>query len=167
MIINEVWGNHLMYVNEYGPAARQLLHTLELEPDLPLALQYLSVTYLLAGRGDDALRTLRHLAEVTGTDPEPWSRVVGAATPGARADAAAALERMAAAGTLSPYNQAQYDALIGADSDALGALEEGFRTKDFLMFLVDADPSFDRLKDEPRFERLLARMGLRHPQPSS
>lgn len=160
-IINEAFANHFIYSGSYEQAVTQLLRTLELQPDLPLALQFLAETYLLAGRPADARQTLARLAEVTGTDPEPWNRVVtGIESRGARPAALAALREMADAGSLSPYRQAQYYALLGADDEALSALEQGLEEKDWLMFLVNVDPAFANLAPAERFRLLLARLGL-------
>jgi len=160
-ILNEVFGNHLLFAGDYDAAIAQLRRTLELQPDFPLALQFLAEAYLLAGRREDGLRTLRRLAEVTDAPREAWARVLaGMDSPTQRADALRALEELGRAGALGPYNRAQYAALLGAEQEALAALEEGLVVRDFLMFLVSADPAFDDLADEPRFVAILARMGL-------
>lgn len=165
-ISNAVLGNHLLFVGEYDSAVQQLLRTLEIQPDLTLALQFLAETYILAGRSHDALPTLGRLSEITGSDPDGWVPVIRAIdSPDARADGVLALDQMAASGTLSHYNRAKYYALVGADQEALTALEQALEDKDFLMFYSGADPAFDRLAAHPRFGAILASLGL--PQPSS
>lgn len=164
VIINAVLGYHLVFVGAYDRAVTQLLHTLQLQTDLPLALQFLAETYLLSGRNLDAQEALTRMAEATNTDPDAWVRVIrGTTSPDARPDALAAVRTLAAEGSIEAYNQAQYYAFLGADDEALGALERGLQSRDFLMFFVDVDPAFDSLHDRPRFRAILTTMGLAAP----
>ena len=44
-------------------------------------------------------------------------------------------------------------------SPAFRALEDGFERRDTNMFLLRVDPAFDPLRSDPRFEKLVRRMG--------
>lgn len=160
-IINELMGNHLTFVGEFDRAIAQLEHTLEIQPDFPLALRFLGHAFLLATQFDDAERTLRRWAQVTGTDEDPWSRVVrGVEAEGEREEGIRAVEQMAEAGVLTPYWEAQYYALLGARAALLAALDEGVRTRDFLMFFVAMDPVFDPYRTDEAFGAVLQPIGF-------
>ncbi|HSR40764.1 MAG TPA: hypothetical protein VLL48_01295, partial [Longimicrobiales bacterium] len=158
-IINETYGNHLIFTEQYDRARVQLRHTLELLPDLPLALLFLGEVDLLTGAFDDAERTLRRWATVTGHEPEPWSRVVaGMRDPDAMGDAMQALSGLGEAGVLSPYWQAQYHALLEDRDEAVQALRRGMEERDFLMFFVSVDPAFNALRNDEGFRDAMAEM---------
>jgi hypothetical protein len=49
---------------------------------------------------------------------------------------------------------------IGETEEALAWLEQGYRERDPLMILTKADPVFERVRSDPRFEDLLRRIGF-------
>lgn len=51
-------------------------------------------------------------------------------------------------------------ALLGEKEEALHWLEKAVERRPFLMALVGADPIFDDLRSEPRFQAVLRRMNL-------
>lgn len=60
----------------------------------------------------------------------------------------------------SPYWIAWSHAYLGNKEKALDNLEKGFAAKAFWMAWVKADPVFDNLHDEPRYQAILTKMGL-------
>ena len=50
--------------------------------------------------------------------------------------------------------------LVGEKGPALSWLEKSYEDKDFMLPFVNADPVFDDLRSEPRFQAVLSRMGL-------
>jgi len=160
-IINQIMGNHLTFVGEYDGAVRQLELTLELQPDFPLALRFLGHACLLAQRFDDGERVLRRWARVTGSAEEPWSRIMaGVAGPEGREAAVRAVQEVADAGVITPYWQAQYYALMGAEDELMDALRRGVESRDFLMFFVAMDPAFDPYRGDEAFTASLEPMNL-------
>jgi Tfp pilus assembly protein PilF len=51
-------------------------------------------------------------------------------------------------------------ARLGEKAEALAWLEKGFQQRDSTMMYLKTDPSFDGLRDEPRFVELVRRVGL-------
>jgi hypothetical protein len=58
------------------------------------------------------------------------------------------------------YDVARLHAMLGDKEQALLWLEKSYENKDFLLPFVNADPAFDDLRSEPRYQALLRRMGL-------
>jgi hypothetical protein len=58
------------------------------------------------------------------------------------------------------YDVARLDALLGDKEQALARLEQSYENKDFLLPFVNADPIFDALRSEPRYQAVLRRMNL-------
>jgi len=162
VIIHTTLGNHLIFTGDYEAAIRQLDEALALQADLPLALNYMAEAQILAGRLDAVEEVLGRLARAEGQDPALWGRVAaGLRDPQERQDGVDAVAQLASQGALSDVVEARYYAFLGADSRALDALERAWERRDWLLFLVDADPAFDRLDGQSRFDRIVSYMGLR------
>jgi len=161
LIINAVAGLHYALAGDHARAIRQLQSALDLRADFPLALEFLAQAYLLAGRHAEAEEALRRWARATGTPENPWADVVaGVLEPARKPSAAAALAELRASGVISSYRSAQYHALLGATDAALDALERAHEERDFLMYLVNADPMLASIRSEARFRAIVAGMGL-------
>jgi hypothetical protein len=57
---------------------------------------------------------------------------------------------------------AEFYVQAGETDRALKVLESQYRQRDGGLILLNADPRFDILKSNPRFQRLLERVGLPH-----
>lgn len=162
VIIHTTFGNHLIFTGDYEGAVRQLGEALALQPDLPLALNYMAEAQILAGRPEAAGDALVRLARAEGQGSQLWERVAAGLEDSARAgDGAEAVSMLAADDAFGGVVEARYYAFLGAGPRALDALERAWESRDWLLFLVDADPAFDRFDGEPRFDRILSFMGLR------
>jgi len=60
------------------------------------------------------------------------------------------------------YSNAKGYAFLGDKEKALDNLEASYRGKAFMSVFVKADPVFDGLRSEPRYQAILRRMGLAH-----
>jgi TolB-like protein/DNA-binding winged helix-turn-helix (wHTH) protein/Flp pilus assembly protein TadD len=58
------------------------------------------------------------------------------------------------------YRNAQINTFLGDKEKALDNLEKAFESKAFLMVFVKADPLFDSLRSEPRYQEILRKMNL-------
>ncbi len=61
---------------------------------------------------------------------------------------------------VSPYDYAQAYARLGQKGEALRYLEESYRLRAPWLVHVQHDPSFDSLRNEPRYRAMVAKMGL-------
>ena len=72
----------------------------------------------------------------------------------------AALSRRRAQSYVSPWALASIHARLGETEEALTWLERAYEEHDSTLVWLKVHPRFDALRSEPRFEALLARLGL-------
>lgn len=161
LIIRESLGIHYLMVGDYTEATEHLTRALEMSPDFPLGLRFLSEAYLLTDRHEEAAEAVRRRAELIGADPAPLLRALaGVAGDVPAAEAVRALEAAVEAGSVTRFEAAQWAALMGRSGEALEWLEEAYRRRDYLLFLVGTDPALESLRSEPRFREVTEVMGL-------
>src|SRR5690606_526427 len=96
----------------------------------PLLISSLGHAFALAGDRDKAQKALSELIEISGR------RYV------------------------SPYLMAVVCAGLGDKEQTLMWLEKGYKDRSFLMIWLKVEPQFDPLRGDPRFDRLVQRIGL-------
>jgi tetratricopeptide (TPR) repeat protein len=122
--------------------------------------------YLAAGRPDAAVATLQHASELA-DHASMWLSVVGYAR-GAAGDRAGAIEVASALYArsrreyVSPYDLAIACLGAGDRAAAIDHLEQSFDQR-IMRIIMLCDPELDSLRTEPRFRRLVARLGLPRP----
>lgn len=157
-------GMGLYRARRYDLAIKQLRNTLEFEPSYWLAHAYLGRTYEQAGRYSDAVVEFEKAAELEPHVPELWSLVGHAyAVSGQKGKARQLLEGLNKKfehSYVSPYNYVLIYTGLGNKDEALAWLEKAYRERSVSMTYLRADPQFDPLRDDPRFQDLLRRVGL-------
>jgi TolB-like protein/DNA-binding winged helix-turn-helix (wHTH) protein/Flp pilus assembly protein TadD len=147
-----------LMARRYDEAIEQIKRTLELEPRFGSALACLERAYTAKGQHKEALETLlkdtgQSKAYVGDGDPQRSLRDLY------RWMLNRKLEEIKKART-SSYNVATLSVLAGEQDRALEWLEEAFRERDPMLVAVRTDPTFDSLRGDARFERLLKRIGF-------
>jgi TolB-like protein/Flp pilus assembly protein TadD len=145
-------------------AARELQRVLSREPENGIALFYLAYVLFEMQRYEEGIEALRKVQRVL--PGLPWVAegiALGHGVMGNRAAAVAALDearvRLATGGTL-------WSALalvhlgLGQDAEVLECLERAVDDRDVLLPWMKFMPAFGRLRTTPRFEAMLARLGL-------
>ena len=61
---------------------------------------------------------------------------------------------------VSPFDRALVFAGLNQKDDAIRCLEQAFDDRTPRLIWVKVDPSFDNIRDDPRFAALIARLGL-------
>lgn len=158
------------FAREYQEAEGYCRKALEVSPDFMFAHQYLFDVYVKTGRHDEAVEAFLKANKANSS----FSRY--------------ASERQAASETLygeaypqsgikrllryivdmrlrgpdpnGRYQLAKSYALLGEKEQALDWLEKSLENRDFLLPFVNADPIFDELRTEPRYQAVVHRMGL-------
>ena len=161
-IMNAGHGRTRMYVGRYDEAIESLTEAIELDPNLGLAHLWLMWCYVMTEQYDEAEQAGRLGAGLIGEDPEAYSTMVRAVErPEDLKDAAFEILATSTDATweLSPEKQASWYVLFGENDLALKSLST----------LVDRglgnvaslhDVILDPLRDDPRFNDLLERVGL-------
>lgn len=165
LVINVDLGLILHFGRRHAEAAEQLRETLELEPDFPYAHFVSSLT--LGGLGDHAgaVTAAQRAVALTGEENTAMLAILGRAwaLAGDRTQARevlAELARRRAGGFVPASRLALVEAALGDDEAAVASLEEAGEERSRFAVFIAVWSVFDTLRDEPRFQRLLTRLGL-------
>ncbi len=141
-----------LQLGQFQRAASEARRALELNPGLNEARFCISRALLYAGDVRSAVEALKPLipqsliAETAALSPEKAMHRL--------------IEFEAASEKSDSYQRAWQLGLLGSRSEALTALEAGFAERNPMMPLIAADPAFRTIREEPRFRKLITRMGL-------
>jgi len=158
-LINADAGWYYFYARRYSDAMRECRRILGIFPDYAWAQQCVLSAARKAGLDGDARASLDELARLLNA-PEPlraalhdegnaWSRWF--------------LEKMEAASSklyVSPFSIALLNVDLGDRAGALDALERAYEERDGFLVHVGVDPRLEPLHDEPRYRKLLGKLGL-------
>jgi DNA-binding winged helix-turn-helix (wHTH) protein/TolB-like protein/Flp pilus assembly protein TadD len=164
-VLNTEAGRPFFRLRDYDAAAAQFRKALELDPNFPRAHILLARCYTQMGRYDDAMSEARKGAALSDPSRQPLSYQM------AYIDAMAGRVREARV-TLrdleqSPiqrndqlYHHALAYAALGDDERALALIQQLYETRSVDLLALKTDPSWDRLRNAPRFVELLQRFGI-------
>ena len=146
----------------YDDAIAALNHALTLDRNSPVAHGWLGITY--AGRGSyrDAVWSYKRAVELGDTTAATRCYYAySIARSEQLADARQILAQLRS-GTefVSPVALAVLYTGVGDRADALDSLEKAFRDRDPQLQYLNVEPHLDDLRSEPRFQSLVAQVGL-------
>ena len=153
----------LLYARRTEDAIQEGRRALNLDPDFAYGWAILGRAQLLQGKGEEAVNSLRRSAEVGGSNSFQAFLAYGLAATGHKEDAREILSRIA------PVAGADYvrSELLAAVYGALGDPEEAFRLLERAydersagLIYLHLDPLFDSLRDDPRMDEMVQRIGL-------
>jgi len=153
-----------MAERRYGEALERLKPALELDKDFPQALYYLGRSYEGIGRYEEAIATYEKAIAVSGRSSFFVSAMIYSLVKnGQRQKAERTLDEVLEIERTEPisrYVLARSLAALGKKEKALDALDEAFQNRDSLLAVVRIDPNFDEMRDEPKFQELLKKIGF-------
>ena len=163
-IISTNLGRVLFHARQDDAAATQLEAAVALHPHFVVARYRLGLAFEALGRYDDAIREFRIAQELSHDAPLPAAALAGTfALAGRRADADALLAALLQAAT-SSYVAAPGIAEIylasRQDDRAFEWLERAIHERSSMLVTLLVNPRYDRVRDDPRFKRLVERVGL-------
>ena len=166
-------GQIYYFAHQYDQAKEYCSKALELYPDFSFAHGYLWSIHVQTGEYDEAieekLKGERSLLTVNNqaSGTEEWSKVLDEwrvqLHQGGMKRFLEYSKNETARQTQNPdesYQLAWVHALLGDKEIALDNMEKACETRAFMMPWVRADPVFDCLRSEPRYQAILRRMGL-------
>lgn len=152
------------FARQYDDAITQFEKTLNLEPHYADAYQYLGQAYEQKKMYAQAIATYQNGISQTERSPALISSLGHAyALSGDRNGAArsvAELRELSKQRYVSPYWTAVVYAGLGNKDEAFAWLEKAFQDRASLLIWLKVEPQFDPLRTDPRFDDLLARIGL-------
>lgn len=149
---------------EYDLAIERLDQLLELYPKSGIVPERLGWSYLQKGMFVEAIENLE-LGRVQSPRQTQilWMLGHAYATAGRTAEARdvlSQLHEMREASYLSPYGIALVHVGLGEHDDAFAWLERAYDDRIGWMVFLDVEPRWDPLRNDPRFEDLIGRMGF-------
>jgi adenylate cyclase len=152
------------FARQYDKAAEQCQKALELDPNSAGAYDCLGMSYLARGMNDEAIAACQQAVKLSGNAP---SRAVGLgeayAAAGKKPEAQELLEQLREQSTqiyVSPIFLARLYLASGEREQALARLREAYEGRDPFLVWLNVERAFDPLRDDPRFQDLLRRIGF-------
>jgi TolB-like protein/Flp pilus assembly protein TadD len=163
-IVNNIrLASMLGYARRYDEAIAQLRRVQELDPTFFQTSSELARMYVQLGHCDEALAVLTHAPQLTAAGLRGIAGWVRARC-GQRAAAVTELNHFrseAKAGRyVSHFAVAVIHAGLGDTEQVFAELDSAFAEHPWAMFTLRVDPAFDGLRADPRFARLLRKVGL-------
>lgn len=158
LIINENVGDILRLAKRYDEAERQLLKTIELDPNFGVAHRTLARLYEAKGMYEKAIEEDWH-----GAPPEEIARVkklyAQSGMPGLWRDDLNHLLERAKQGDVRAFTIAGLYARLGEKDKAFEWLNKAFEERQ-IQFTYLVDHRFDNIRSDPRYNEILKRVGL-------
>ena len=157
---NRNYGNFLMVVRRYDESEKQLRKTVELDPNFQVAYFSLANTLQVQGKHAEAVDAYARAREVAGNPEEAAAMRASFKKGGWRGFVLDFSKSDWMSDNRPNYMDATRFASIGETQKALDALEQAYAERETFMMVVKVDPRFDPLRDDPRFQNLLRRVGF-------
>jgi tetratricopeptide (TPR) repeat protein len=164
LIINVAIGWAYYHARQYDQAVEQLLRTVELDPNYPMTYWILGLLYRKTARYDSAISAGEKGVNLSGGSP-----LMRAALAQSYAEAGRAKDAREILDDLTKLAQHKYVAAqffagihigLGENNRALEYLEKSCAEHCHWLIYLHIDPSMDSLREDPRFQELLRRVGL-------
>jgi len=155
---------NLYMAREYRAAQQQALKTLKMEPNFAPAHFALALAYERMQKPKEAIAAFARTRSIAGDNPATIAglgHALGAA--GQKAESRSLLKelhKMSKSRYVSPCCLALVHAGLGEKDQAFEWLEEAVATHDVWLVWLKAEPRFDSLRSDRRFQELLDRLGI-------
>jgi tetratricopeptide (TPR) repeat protein len=151
-------------LRQYDEAEKICLTVLDMEPEFAMARSVLGMVYLQKGLPGKALGEWKLAAELSNDAPEDMAYLgLGYAWSNMEREARRILEEFdAQANTeyVPPSFLAMIHAGLGEKDEAFDWLNQAYEQHDYYVSYYLTDPVFDPLRDDPRLNDLMQRIGL-------
>jgi len=163
-LTNEELADAELSARQYDAAIEQYRKTLELYPNQPAPRDSLGWAYVYKQMYDRGLEEIRKSIALYGEDPALSPEIAFIyATTGRKGEAQQILNRLLNTSKTAPI-AAHHFALIyvgmGKKTEAFWWLEKAYDEHSPMMAWLEVDQRFDSLRQEPRFQALVRRVGL-------
>src|SRR5215207_2061991 len=156
LLLNRQYGASLLFARRYDAAVAQMKKTVELDPNFAVGHSTLSVAYRMKGDYAESVEELARFQELVGGEQTAALMRESFARGGWRGFLRAMTGEPRPA-NLTPYNLATFHAELGEKDKAFVELNKSYQNREAILGLLNVDPRFDSLRDDPRFQDLLRR----------
>jgi tetratricopeptide (TPR) repeat protein len=152
----------LYFERRYDEAVGQCQRVLEMDANFRIADEHLHFIYSKLGRDADAVDEFFNARGESASAERETPQMRGFASAGARGFWQKEIDNLKPKSDQpnADYYVALYCTLLGEKDRALSHLDRALDNHNFLLPFVDAEPLFDGLRDDARFQTFLRRMGL-------
>ena len=159
LIINRMYGEILFYARQYDASIAQLKKTVELDANFPGAHNGLYRPYHLKGNYAESVEELAKWSELVGGQQEA-SLMRESFAKGGWQGFLRAMTGTRRPSSLKLYVVATFYAALGEKDEAIRELNEAYDKQESDFIWLKVDPLMDPLRDDPRFQDLMRRIGL-------
>lgn len=161
VIMNRIYADILVDGRKFDEAIQQYHKAIELDPNFPTSHYFLGRAYEAKHLYDQAVEEYTKSAMLGGVTPEALLSMKEIyQKSGWKAYVQVNLDRLEQQRQLAPFVIATFYARLDRKDEALEWLEKGYEERDFRMTLLSVSFEFDSLRDDPKFQELVRRMGL-------
>ena len=157
-------GDVFYHQRQYDRAIEHYRQALEMDPNSGFAHWALGNVYANKGMYEEAIAEYQKSIPLSGDSPDELASLGYAyALSGRRREAQAMIEELkerAKRRYISPTIIAFIYAGLGEQDEAFAWLNKAYDGRDFILVFLKVDPTFDRLRSDPRFADLMRRVGL-------
>jgi serine/threonine protein kinase/tetratricopeptide (TPR) repeat protein len=157
-------GDTRYYQRHFDEAIAQYQKALEMDQNSGYAHWALGNVYLHKGMLEQAIAEYQKSIPLSGDSPdEPASLAYVYAISGKTQEARQILgdlQQRAKRSYVAPTMIASVYAALGEKDQAFAWLDKAYEERDFILIFLKVDPTFDRLRSDPRFPTLMQRIGL-------
>jgi tetratricopeptide (TPR) repeat protein len=164
-VFNAFVGAALYFARRYDEAIEECRKAIDLHPDFGVAHWYLGRAYLQKGRFQESLAELQKAVTLSGGSPLMKGTLgVGYAMAGDRKAAKRTLDelqKLRAESYASPLDFAGIHVALGDRERAFQWLDKAVAEHSFHLIYLKVWPELDPLREDPRFDILILRLGLK------
>ncbi|HEY7472413.1 MAG TPA: adenylate/guanylate cyclase domain-containing protein [Gemmatimonadota bacterium] len=154
---------YLLYARRIDEAIEEGERALDLDPDYPYGLAILGRAELLEGKDADAIASFRRCVELARSNTFRVYLAYGLASTGKDAEAREILAKVGHGEgpdyVRSELLAAVYGAL-GETDEAFRQIEQAYADRSAGLIYLHLDPMYDSLRDDPRMQDIVQRIGL-------
>jgi TolB-like protein/Flp pilus assembly protein TadD len=166
LIINIHLAWHYLMFHAYTAALEQSRAVLEMEPTFHWGYFFSGLAHQQLGATRDAIADLEKAVQLSGGPTVMLSALGHAYAVGGQADRAfetlAKLRELSSSRYVSSSEVALIHCALGETDRAFEYLEQAYSERSGWLAYLNVEPRIDRLYRDPRFKKLLARIGLAH-----
>ena len=164
LIINVAVGWTFYLARQYDQAIEQLRRTVELDPHYPITYWILGLLLRKTGCYELAITEGEKGVQLSGGSPLMRAALAQTfGTAGRKQEALQMLDdltKLARQKYVAPYFLAGIHVGLGENDRAIEYLEKSFEEHSHWLIYLHIDPGMDGLRDDPRFQDMLRRVGL-------